>query len=247
MLFRRKPKPDVQSSLQFRLFDKITVEVPPSFASKKRVINALKQSRYEAEEARALQAHLTADDRLLELGSGIGVLGALAAQTLPATNITCVEANEALLPVIRTNLDRNGASAATLLHGAVCSDPAASEIDFHIGPKFTAASLSAEGRGSYQTHRVPALRFADVLDQAKPTFIMCDVEGAERDLIETKLPASVRFLCLELHLVWLGDLGIQQFFEAMHSQGFAYHPKGSSGGIVCFKRITDDETIAGGL
>ena len=240
MLFRRKPDPDKPTGLQFRLFDRITVEVPPSFASRKRIINVLKQGRYEAEEARALQAHLTEDDRLLELGSGIGVLGSLAAQIIPARNITCVEANEALLPVIRGNLDRNGASAATLLHGAVCSKPEAAEIDFHIGPNFTAASLSSEGRGSFRTHRVPALRFADVLEQVTPTFILCDVEGAELDLIETTLPASVRFFCLEIHLVWLGEAGIQRVFDKMHRQGFAYHPKGSAGGIVCFKRISGD-------
>ncbi len=57
------------------------------------------------------------------------------------------------------------------------------------------------------------------------------------DLMDTTLSASVRLVCLEVHLVWLGERGIQQFFAKMHGQGFAYHPKGSVGGIVCFKRI----------
>ena len=101
-------------------------------------------------------------------------------------------------------------------------------------------TLSAEGRGQFETHQVPALNFADVLELSRPTVITCDVEGAELDLMDTILPSSVWFVCVEVHLVWLGERGIQQFFEKMHRQGFAYHPRGSAGGIVCFKRLAEN-------
>ena len=239
MFFRKKTDASKGDGLTFELFDKITIQVPKSFERKTRIINALQNGHYEASEVRALQAHLEPQDRLLDLGSGIGVVASLAAQTIPGGHVTCVEANAALLPIIRSNLDRNGAQDATLLHGAVCSDPAEDQIDFHIGPNFTAASLTVEGRKRFKTHRVPALRFSDVLAQSRPTFITCDIEGGEQNLLETPLPASVRFFCLEIHLSWLGERGIQQFFDRMHAQGFAYHPKGSAGGIVCFKRVPE--------
>lgn len=237
-MFRRTPKPSRPDLLSFELFSKIRVEVPEAFSKKTRIHQALKTGRYEAEEARALQRNLDPEDRLLDLGSGIGAIASLAAQTIPSRSITCIEANPDLLPIIRGNLDRNNASEATLIHGAVCSSPQSSEAEFHIGPNFTAASLSAEGRGRFKTIHVPTLRFSELLAQSDPTFITCDVEGAELDLLETTLPASVRFFCLEVHLVWLGERGIQEFFNRMHAQEFAYHPKGSAGGIVCFKRIS---------
>ncbi len=237
MLFRKKPDATAAKRLQFRLFGEEDIELPEAFAGKTRIIEALEKGRYEAEEARALRRNLEPGDRLLDLGSGIGVIASLAARTIPASDITCVEANPDLIPTLRANLDRNGASDATLLHGAVCTAPETPEIDFHIGPNFTAASLSAEGRKRFRTFSVPALKFSDILERARPTFITCDVEGAEMDLMDTPLPDSVRLVCLEVHPVWLGERGIQQFFEKMHRQGFAYHPKGSAGGIVCFKRI----------
>ena len=240
MIFRRKSKTTAKDGLQFRLFDRITIEVPASFSRRTRILKALQDGRYEAEEARAMQRNLQPTDRLLDLGSGIGVIASLAAQIIPAENITCVEANADLLEVIRANLGRNNAAAATVLHGAVCSAPVAAEVDFHIGQNFTAASLSAEGRGQFETHQVPALNFADVLELSRPTVITCDVEGAELDLMDTILPSSVWFVCVEVHLVWLGERGIQQFFEKMHRQGFAYHPRGSAGGIVCFKRLAEN-------
>lgn len=236
-MFGRKTKSVDPDRLSFELFGKIRIGVPETFSRKTRILEALRKGRYEAEEAQALQRNLEPDDRLLDLGSGIGAIASLAAQAIPSAHITCVEANPDLLPVIQANLERNGASEATLLHGAVCSAPDGSDIEFHVGPNFTAASLSAEGRGQFTTIRVPTLKFSELLERSKPTFITCDVEGAELDLLETTLPASVRFFCLEVHLSWLGEHGIQELFNRMHAHGFAYHPRGSSGSIVCFKRM----------
>ncbi|MEM7212379.1 MAG: hypothetical protein AAF479_10885, partial [Pseudomonadota bacterium] len=78
----------------------VKLDVPAEYAGLKRVINALRNGHYEKHEALALQYNLEPEDRLLDLGSGLGFVACKASQTIPAANITCVEANPSLLPVI---------------------------------------------------------------------------------------------------------------------------------------------------
>lgn len=233
----QQSEPAVHSDMQSFVVQGVSLEVPQEYADLTRVMNALRKGHYERQEASALQHNLEQDDRLLDLGSGLGFVACKAGQTLAAENITCVEANPNLIPVIKRNLDTNGLSAARVLHGAVCATDGSGETDFHVGANFTASSRSAEGRRRYDTIQVPALSFSELLSDIRPTVITCDVEGEELELFRTPLPPQVRLVVMEVHLVWLGDVGIQKLFDAMHRQGFVYRPKGSSDAIVCFKRI----------
>ncbi|MEM1299793.1 MAG: FkbM family methyltransferase [Pseudomonadota bacterium] len=200
-------------------------------------MNDLARGTYEREEATTMTRHLVLEDRLLELGAGIGFMTCKAAQILPAEQITAVEANPALLPIIRNNFALNGCADVALLHGAVTSGPDAPDGVFYVGPNFTAASTSKVGRGNFREISVPVLDFAVLLERAAPTVVVMDVEGGELELAEVALPESVRLVIMEVHRDWLGDTGIRVLFDRMHAQGFVYTPEGSNGAVVCFARI----------
>jgi tRNA G37 N-methylase Trm5 len=83
------------------------------------VAERLRDGTYEADEANAAERCVKEGFRVLELGAGIGYVTAICARRTAPENVLAVEANPALIPVIETNLARNGAQDVTVLHGAV--------------------------------------------------------------------------------------------------------------------------------
>lgn len=214
----------------------VRIELPEHMRRNRGIHGLLQRGHYEKQEAAALSQNLLPEDRLLELGAGLGFISCKAAQTIPAGNITLVEANPKLIPVIHRTLELNGCTEATVLHGAVSAGPGREAGAFYVGPNFMAASLAKEGRGNFTEVSVPVLDFSEVLGRARPTVIIMDVEGSELDLLAVPLPDYVRLVIMEIHRGWLGDAGIQALFERLHAQGFVYWAKGSTGAILCFAR-----------
>jgi protein-L-isoaspartate O-methyltransferase len=98
--------------------DGLRLEVPEAVLND-RIHAKLASGGYEAHEAQAAAMRLKPRHRVLELGAGIGYIASVCARVVGPENVTTVEANPVMLPVIRANLARNGFGAVTLLHGAV--------------------------------------------------------------------------------------------------------------------------------
>jgi len=79
----------------------------------------LASGEYEGSEARAVMMRVKAGQRVLELGAGLGYIGALAARIVGAKNVTSVEANPDMIMAIRDNYALNGVAEIDLRHGAV--------------------------------------------------------------------------------------------------------------------------------
>jgi len=94
--------------------DGLQLEVPQAHLNE-RIAGKLASGGYEALEAQAAAMRVRPRHRVLELGSGIGYIASVCARIAGPENVTTVEANPAMLPVIRANLERNGFGAVTLL------------------------------------------------------------------------------------------------------------------------------------
>jgi len=70
----------------------------PSLSPKMRF--NLRAGHYEAHEQVVLKKILSPDDRMVEVGGGIGFLSLVASKTLPPGNILTVEANPQLVDLI---------------------------------------------------------------------------------------------------------------------------------------------------
>lgn len=203
------------------------------------LIAALETHDYEVTETRALQMHLKPDDRYLELGAGAGYLAAQAARIIPPAHVLGIEANPLMVPAAQANLDRNGAAAAQIRHGAVVADTAtADHISFHAHPAFWQGKVQTTGADDHIV-AVPALRLGDLLRDHRPSLVMIDIEGAEADFIGYDWPQSVRLVVMETHLrnysdaTVLGDI-IGGFF----AQGFVLSPLGTQDDTLVFERVS---------
>lgn len=215
----------------------INLSVPDGMLNPK-LRQQMKSGRYEGAEAQAVMTHVTTGDRVLELGAGVGYLAALAARETDAAGVLAVEANPALIPVIRANLDANGAAPARLELGAVigATPEAGQEVTFHVAGAFWASSLKSRGGPKERKVSVPALGLDTLLAAHDPHVLIADVEGAERDMFASPLPKGLRHIILEMHPNEYPTATIGKIFRRLDRQGFTYAPWGSRGAVVCFAR-----------
>ncbi|SIS91102.1 methyltransferase, FkbM family [Roseivivax lentus] len=208
----------------------------PDFIDR-RTERALKSEGYEDKETRAVIQLLRRDDRVLELGSGIGYMSTLMARRRPLEAIETYEANPRLLPFIRQVHALNDRSEIEA-RNAVLSDGGGDAVPFYIRRDFLASSLCREDDPDTieEVVQVPQMDIQEVTARLKPTFLVCDIEGAEASLLPAADLSHLRAAVVELHPQWIGQAGVQAVFDAFHRAGLTYFPKVSHAKVVCFKK-----------
>lgn len=177
------------------------------------ILTALASGEYEAPEARIVGSALEPADRVLELGTGLGLLSTLCARTIGSDRVDSFEANPALRPVILKNYSLNGVSPR--LHTTLLSDRDG-EIRFYVMKDFWSSSTVRRHPRAHEIV-VPTRSFNDELDRIRPTFLIIDIEGGELDWIRHARVDGVSKVCIELHPHVIGEAGakcVESFFEA---------------------------------
>jgi FkbM family methyltransferase len=173
--------------------------------------------RYENREAEIVKTTLSPDDRLLDLGGGIGVVALTAARCLEPFAVTTVEANPALIPVIERNAHKNGLQI-NVRHAAVSDKNGRERI--HLHQDFWASSLGEHARDGGEATEVPAVSFADLIEEVRPTYLSMDIEGAEIQLLKAFKRSTVRKICLEIHPKITGPEPIAEMLAGLTASGY---------------------------
>ena len=216
--------------------DDITLDVPESIAPPA-LLKRLRGGDFERDEAAAARARVAPGMRVLDLGAGLGFVSTILARGAGAENLLSVEANPALIPVLRANLDRNGQGAARVLHGAVVGGDGGGRSRFQIPRAILGASLARPGVPEVEVTKVPRLGIGSVLYDHRPELVMMDVEGAEEHLFDQPWNPDLRFLVLELHPPRYSHRVIKRIVDCMSDTGLTYDPVTSSGRILGFRRV----------
>lgn len=160
-----------------------------------RVRQSLYSERYERGEVFALLAHLDATDRVVEFGSGLGLLTILAARRAGSHRVWSYEANPRLLPLIREHCRLNGVEPH-LRHGAVGVGLGSAVL--HLGEEHSSSSILEPATTAVRTV-VPRLDAAEEVERFRPTFLVVDVEGGEAEIIPRIAWEGIDKLLLEIH------------------------------------------------
>lgn len=191
---------------------------------------------YEIEEFKAIKAHLVGTDSVLELGSGVGYLATICSDIVGSEQVTTVEANPDMIPIIQHNLGVAGHSNTKVINGVAVETQRGETEEFYVPPAFWASSRKKrEGTGHKQVS-VPSFALRTLIDEVSPTVLIVDVEGAEDEFFFFDLPSELRLVIIELHPVHYPQSAINALFLRLLGQGFGYEVNGSHGAVVVFKR-----------
>lgn len=198
-----------------------------------RVAKSIHLGLYERLEARVVMATLQPEDRVLELGSGIGYLSALCALRIGSERVTAVEANPAMEPHIRETYRLNGVSPH--LDMCVLGDRDG-EVEFNVNDNYSSSSLHDRGG---KTIPVRMKSFAGMLAAAQPTYLICDIEGGEVPLLIDTPLTGIGKICIELHPHIIGNHACSQLVRKFLNEGFDCDWQLSGGNVFYFSRARE--------
>ena len=208
----------------------------PKVLSRK-TLRLLRSNTYEKREADAVRALVKPDDVAMELGAGIGFMSTLMARSCKARAVHTFEANPGLIPYIARVHAANGVADKVALSNALLG-PRAGRTTFYEREDFAASSTLEYPPGLASkviaTHEVEMLDIAEVMAEIRPTALVCDIEGAEAELLPLADLSSVRVAVVELHPQWIGQKGVQAVFDAFHAAGHTFYPRTSNKKVVTF-------------
>jgi FkbM family methyltransferase len=171
---------------------------------------------YESTEMHIVRRHLSVGDRVLEIGAGLGAVGALCATIIGEDRVVSVEANPQLEALIKEN-HRLNAVAPKLLIAMV--DHSEGEGKFFVQDEFTGSSgISRSGNAEEIT--VPKRSLSALLDEHRANFLIADIEGFESHIFDNCTLRGVEKICLELHPHIIGDAGCDAVIRTLQGKGF---------------------------
>lgn len=200
----------------------------------KHVSQMLVRGDYEMPERVAISQLLRKGDRVLEIGSCVGVVALTAARIVGAQNVLTFEPNPAAAAVARENFALN-ALPVELINAAVGVDDGT--LNLRVSPD---SWLGASGRRQFDGRTVATQMrsIASVVASFKPSVLVIDTEGMEEELLPACPLADVRALVVEVHPDVIGTDGVARLGHHLRRSGFTPIESLSSGDTETWERTS---------
>ena len=205
---------------------------------KPRTRRLLRSGAYETKEADAVRRLVKRGETVLEAGGGIGFMSSHLIRNCKAARVVSFEANPRMIPFIRRVHEATGVEGAEV-RNALLSPEGGPPLPFYVREEFDASSLDPDRPANIPVtavEDVPRAVLGEVFDEVRPDVLVCDIEGAEADLVPHMPLDGLRLAVLELHPQWIGKAGVRAVFDAMAAAGLTYFPKASQAKVVAFRR-----------
>lgn len=182
----------------------------------KTVRSMLFKGTYEAHECDLVERVARPGDRVLEIGTGIGLVSLVATRICGEGRVFSYEANPDLEPVIRGNFRLNGwtpdlTMRAVTSHGR--------DLPFFRCSNVISSSVVDRNLAGDEIV-VESLAIDDLIDERRPSVVVMDVEGGEVDLLSTADLSRVRILIVEMHPHIVGEEKIAMLVGNIEAKGF---------------------------
>lgn len=198
------------------------VRVPNSPFLNDMRIKRLNAARYEGDEIRGALAVVNSSDRVLELGAGLGIVGAVVALNCKPVELRSFEANPNMIPVINELYATNDLTdRISVTNRVLWAGPDRPEkVTFYLGASFLGSSLSEEGSRKREEINVETQDFSSVSKDFSPTVLICDIEGGELELLRHAPLDGLRAIVMEFHPGVYDRTGMQECKQILRDAGF---------------------------
>ena len=196
----------------------------------------LRKNRHEPKMTEAALGMVGAGDTVIELGAGIGYLSALIATSIDIKSIHSFEANPHLVPYIQSVHAANGLTNAHVTHAILGKRKGTAA--FYVRDDLMSSSMMAQDSDppEPQTEKVDVLNANTAFRDIAPTVLLCDIEGAEADLLPDLDLSNLRAAVVKLHPEFIGKAGVSTIFQAFMDADLCYDASVSSNKVVAFRR-----------
>ncbi|MEO0402607.1 MAG: FkbM family methyltransferase [Pseudomonadota bacterium] len=200
------------------------------------ILIQIAEDAYERPELLAAKGMVQPGDRILEMGTGLGIVSGLISRMADGIEIRSFEANPNLLPHIADLHRLNDITNVDVTHAMLEPNPDTDTRTFHIHKYFSEGSI-------YQTEmsedaiEIPVVDMNTLVDDFQPTVLVCDIEGAEEIVIPKANLSTLRALVLEVHPKVMSRAGMKSIFDACLGAGLYPRVELSTEQVVAFERV----------
>lgn len=198
------------------------VRVPQSPYLTETRITRINAARYEGDEIAGALSVIGPDDRVLELGAGLGLVGAVIAKNARPEAVLSYEANPELIPHIHALHRANGLEDRIELRNAVLvsAPDRPQSVPFHLHSSYLGSSLLEDPARKTRTVEVPTEDFRAVVEAFRPTVLVMDIEGGELEVLKYAELGGIRAVVIEFHPSHYGKEGMQVCKGILRRAGF---------------------------
>ncbi len=202
-----------------------------------KILRALLRRHYEKNERHLVSRVLHAQDRIIELGSAIGVVALAAARVVKPENIFCYDANPAMVVQAEANFSLNNTAIAVsnklLVADARFEEGAAAS--FFTTPYFLSSSLLPH-RADMTAVEVETASLEKSIAAHGANVMIMDIEGGEYGLLTSANLHGIEKLVLELHIEHGSVAQALELIAALGAQGLALDMRLTSENVFVFHR-----------
>ncbi|NNE53768.1 MAG: FkbM family methyltransferase [Sulfitobacter sp.] len=198
------------------------IKVPANPALNEERLGRINAERYERHEIAGALEVVKPGDRVLELGAGIGLVGAVTLKNAKPSKVLAYEANPDLIPHIEALYKLNKLGKKIEIRNKILvSDPKAPKsLPFHVRNSYLGSSLIDTTRRPTRAIKVPTESYASVHKSFKPDVIIMDIEGGELEFLRHADLKGVRAIVVEFHPEAYGRDGMRECKRLLEHGGF---------------------------
>ncbi len=191
---------------------------------------------YEAKEARSIFKAVKPGDRVLELGSGIGIITSIIAK-IAEVSVWAFEANPSTAALAQRVIDANGINNVVLSQGILTAGEPRS-FRFYVRRDLWMSSMD-ENQGPYEhAIELSSTNIDEFITRHGINVLVMDIEGAEHHLLQNADLTGVERIFLELHDHLYGLAGIRDMMHALAAKDMRMIHGGLRGHVCCLPRTT---------
>lgn len=191
---------------------------------------------YEVPEINALRSTIIDGDRILELGTGLGIVSGIASKIREDIAIETYEANPNLIEHIHALHVLNGIENVRVNNAILTPNPSVETQPFYLHKYFPEASV-VESEFTKSTVEVLVQDFNAVVSKFSPSVLVCDIEGAEADIFTGANLSGFRAIVLEIHPHLISRGAVKQIYNSCIAAGLHPVQERSSANVVVFTRV----------
>lgn len=178
--------------------------------------------KYERKELEIGAAMLKDEDRILEMGAGLGFVGGYLAHSRPSVELWAFEANPNLIPHVENMYSVNAMTHRARVSNNVVltGDGLPPTARFHIYNCYLGSSLFDREDKPRPFVDVPTIAWKDIHRKYQPTFLLMDIEGGELEFLEGADLEGIETVVIEFHPDRYDIAGMRRCKRLLRRAGF---------------------------